>query len=359
MNMMHTKLYTGSYADPDAPGIRAFTFDAATGGLTPCGSYTGLAKPSFIALHPNGRWLYSVSESGGENPGTVWALALAEDAAGQVQFTALNSQPSGGDWPCHLCFDRSGRWLFVANYGGGNGSVFPLNEDGSLGTASATVQHSGSGPNRDRQDGPHAHSTIVAPDNRFAIIADLGIDKLAIYRFDADGGALELHGWGLARPGAGPRHMAFHPTGEVLYVANELDCTVSVYRYHAENATLEEVQSLPTLPPDAPETTVADIHLAADGKRLYVSNRGHNSLAVYAVDGAGMLQSLGTASCGGNWPRNFALAPDGGYVLVANQYSSQLSVLPVQTEGEPLGVAIAQVEIDGVSCVQFASSKPN
>jgi 6-phosphogluconolactonase len=353
-------LFTGSYAATDQPGLRAFSFDTTSGALSQLGSYTGLHNPSFIVAHPNGRWLYAVSETSEQPDGTqgggVCALAISSDAAGQISFALINSQSSGGGWPCHLTIDASGRWLLAANYGGGNVVVLPIREDGGLGPRSGFVQHQGSGPNAARQEGPHAHSTIVSPDNRFVIVADLGIDRLAIYRLDAVAGTLASHGWGLARPGAGPRHMAFHPGGRLLYVANELDCTVSVYSYDPASGMLEEQQALDTLPPGAPASTVADIHLNPAGDKLLVSNRGHNSLAVFAIEADGMLRAMTIAPCGGDWPRNFAIAPSGDFVLVANQYSSTLDVLPLGGAAS-VGEAVDHAAIAGASCVQFGPSR--
>ena len=353
-------LFTGSYAAADQPGIRAFSFDEANGELHPLGAYSGLNNPSFVLAHPNGRWLYAVSEASEQPDGTsgggVWALQIETDSSGLISFAPLNCQPSGGNGPCHLSLDTNGRWLLVANYGSGSVSVLPIRNDGSLGPRSGQAQHQGSGPNPTRQEGPHAHSTIVAPDNRFAIVADLGIDRLAIYRFDATVGTLTHHGWGLARPGAGPRHMAFHPGGRLLYVANELDCTVSVYSYDPATGLLEEQQAFDTLPPSAPESTVADIHLTAAGDRLLVSSRGHNSLAVFTLDAEGMLHTAAIAPCGGDWPRNFALAPSGSFVLVANQYSGTLSLLPLGG-ATPVGEAVGHTAVAGISCVQFGSSR--
>ncbi len=346
------QILIGSYGSDTAPALRLAGFNPATGALTPSDELGGIVNPSFVALHPTAPWFYAVSETGvasQDGPGHVWAGRL-ESAAGDARLSALNRQPSGGDWPCHLAIDPGGRWLFVANYGSGNMSVLPILSDGALGQRGAHVQHQGAGQDLERQEGPHAHSTTLAPDG-FVIVADLGIDALVVYAFDPVTGRLTAHEPVRARPGAGPRHMVFHPSGQRAYVANELDRTLSVYAYGA--GRFDEIQVEPTVPPGVGEGLVADIHLSPDATRLYVSNRGHNSLAVFDVAGDGAVTPLGHAHCGGDWPRNFAVAPDGRFVLVANQHSGDVSVLPV-LQGTPwLGAPVARLDMPQAACVAF------
>jgi 6-phosphogluconolactonase len=347
--------YAGGYAAADQPGIHRFAFDPVSGDLGARGAFAGIANPSFLVLHPTGPWLYAVSETAQEPdgvPGAVWAVRLGAEGAG---FAAINQQPSGGDWPCHLVLDPSGRWLVVSNYGTGSVGVLPIGADGALGALRALAQHRGQGPRPDRQAGPHAHSAIFSPDGRFVFVADLGLDAVVRYTFDAEEGGLEDPTPTPARPAAGPRHMAFHPAGRWLYVANELDSTVAVYAYDAAQGTLREQQVEDTLPPDAPENWVADIHLTPAGERLYVSNRGHDSLAVFDVGADGRLTRVGVPSCGGQWPRNFALAPGGRFVVAANHHSDELTVLPVVSGPEALGAPVGRAAVPGASCVQFAA----
>jgi len=347
-------VFASGYAAANQPAIHAFMLDEASGTLTPYGSFAGILNPSFSIVHPNGRWLYAVSETSQANdgtPGGVYALSFEREP---FAMRLLNRQPSGGDWPCYLQFDRTGHWLFVANYGTGSASVFPLQADGSLGEMSTHVQHSGSGPNKQRQEGPHVHSVTLSPDNQFALVADLGLDQIVTYRFDPNAGTLSRQGETRTRPGAGPRHLAFHPNGEWLYAANELDSTVTLYDYDAASGTLFEKQSLSTIPADSPENIIADVHVSATGQRLYVSNRGHNSLAVYDIGVDGLLTLVSIPNCGGNWPRNFALTPNGKFVLVANQYSNEVCVLPVLEGKEALGAPVTRATVDGASCIQFA-----
>lgn len=343
----------GSYADAAAPGVSAFAFDAASGLLQPQGTFAGIANPSFLLLHPNGRWLYTGSETSaaaGESPGTVWACRLS---AKPWALTPLGSQQSGGDLPCHLALDQAGRWLLVANYGTGSVAVLPVLPDGSLGPASDIAQHQGSGPDAGRQEGPHAHSATWSPDERFVIAADLGIDALLVYRFDAAHGTLAPRHRVATRPGAGPRHMAFRPDGQQLYVANELDSTISAYAYDAATGALHETQTLSTLLPGAPANTVADLHLDAAGRHAYVSNRGDDSLAAFAIDRGGRLSLLAVRPCGGTTPRNFALVPGKRWAIVANQKSDSLSVLPLGSSGAVIGEPHSAVAVARPACVQL------
>lgn len=347
-------LFIGTYAHAEQPGIYAYTFDTETGALGELTSRAGITRPSFLIVHPNREWVYAVSELGMSShdiPGAVYALKY-DRAANKIEI--INQQASGGDWPCHLALDATNKWLFCANYGSGNMNLFPLRADGSLGAASDHVQHAGHGPNEQRQEGPHAHSTTLTPDNRFAIVADLGIDQLVMYALDPAGGKLQLHRRTTTPPGAGPRHLTFHPNGRVLYVANELANTVGVYAYDNANGTLAETQMLATLPADSPPSTVADIHLSEKADRLYVSNRGHDSIAAYAVNADGSLDAmLGTYPCGGKTPRNFALAPGGKFILVANQDSDNVSVLPLRDGTNEIGAPVVQIPIPTASCIQF------
>lgn len=346
-------VFVGGYAGAAEEGVRSFLFDEMTGALSPLVAFAGIHNPSFLVVHPNRRWLYAVSETGVESDGVaggVWALRVGREP-GSIE--AINHQPSGGDGPCHLRLDATGKWLFVANYGSGSVGVLPIRDDGSLGEMSAHVQHRATTPNDSRQEGPHAHSTILTPDKRFAIVADLGLDELIVYRFDSERGTLTPHGSMAARRGAGPRHMAFHPGGGVFYVANELNSTVSVCKYDARSGTLVEIQTLPTIPPESATSYVGDIHYAHSTGRVYVSNRGHDSVAVYEAGGDGTLSLLTIAPCGGQWPRNFALAPDEKFLLVANQNSGDITVLPLMKGGPEIGSPVARAAVAKVSCLQF------
>lgn len=351
-NSSKQTLFIGSYASSDAAGIYGGVFEVDTGNLTIHSSFTGIANPSFVLGHPNGRFLYSVSEIGMASDGqhgAVWAFRIGDD----LTLDPINQQSTQGDWPCHLAIDGTGRWLIASNYGSGDAALFPLLPDGSLGPLQTLMRHQGSGPNKDRQEGPHAHSATFSPDNRFVIIADLGIDQLVVYAFDAEVGALVKQAEVQANPGAGPRHLAFGPNGRFLYAANELDNTVTVYRYDAANGSLSSIQTIPTLPAPNPDSAVADIHFSPSGQHLYVSNRGHNSVAVFGVGADGRLTSIGFPSCGGNWPRNFAVGGNGRYLLVANRHTNNIAILPLTAAGPNVQDPIQQTTISQPSCVQF------
>jgi 6-phosphogluconolactonase len=347
-----------SYAEVGATGIYEGFLATDTGELTLGRTFSGIWNPSFLVIHPVGGWLYAVSETSQHaegRAGEVWALAPGESGD---TIRELNHRSSGGDWPCHLTIAGSGRWLIVSNYQSGSLAVFALQSDGSLGEMTDCVQHHGSGPRADRQEGPHVHSTLFTPDQRFLLAADLGSDLLAMYTFDEETGRLRLHAYVSTPPGSGPRHMVFHPAGQILYLSQELNNTVAVYHYDAQQGTLELQQTLATLPPGHEDSLVAHIHLSPAGERLYVSNRGQNTLTTFAIAPDGQLVAGSWARCGGDWPRHFAVAPGGRFLLVANQKSGDVAVLPLQSTGGIPGIpdlAEMRVNIPGAACVQFAS----
>ncbi len=352
MPMREQLILVGSYAQPGDPGIFAFGFDPLGGALRPLGAYAGVGNPSFLALHPDGRRLFAASEAGeaDDPPAAVAALVMTR---APWSLADRGGRPSGGDLPCHLAIDATGGWLAVSNYGSGTVRLIPIGAEG-LGEPDEVRQHAGRGPHPERQEGPHAHSAIFSPDNRFMIVADLGIDRLVVYAFESATGALTPHAEATALPGAGPRHMAFHPAGGLLYVANELDNSVAAFSYGAARGSLELGEVLPTLLPLASHSQAADIHLSPAGDRLYVSNRGDNSIAVFAVGAEGQLAPVAIRPCGGDWPRNFAIAPDGRHILVANQYSGDVTVLPILPGAEAIGPPCARAEVPRASCVIFA-----
>jgi 6-phosphogluconolactonase len=330
------RVYVGTYTSGESKGIYRFQLDLATGALTPEGEPAPAVNPSFLALHPGGRYLYAVNETGesrADKSGGVSAFSIDAATGG---LTLLNQQPSGGPAPCHLWVDKEGRYLLVANYWDGSVSVLPIGADGRLGAATARVQHQGKSVNAERQEGPHAHSVVLDPANRFAFVADLGIDKLNVYRFDAAGGTLTPHQPPAAvlAPGSGPRHFTFHPDGRHAFVINELLSTVTAFAYDAEKGTLTERQSITTLPSGVTETNLtAEVVVHPNGRLLYASNRGHDSLAVFTVDPAtGKLAGAGHHLAQGKWPRNFAIDPTGTYLLLANQNSDNLVVFRIDPE---------------------------
>jgi 6-phosphogluconolactonase len=245
----------------------------------------------------------------------------------------LNQVPSGGADPCYVSFDQTGKYLMVANYTGGNVSVFPIAPDGRIGLASAFVQHSGSGPNKERQEGPHAHYIATSADNRFAFAVDLGLDEVVVYRFDPAKGSLTPNDPPFAKlaPGAGPRHLAFHPNGKFAYVLNEVNSTVTAFAYDAKNGAFSSLQTLSTIPKDfTAHNDTAEIVVHPSGKFLYASNRGHDSIAEFNIDPVkGTLTLAGDFSTRGKTPRNFALDPTGKVLLAANQESNNIVVFRI------------------------------
>jgi len=322
-------VYVGTYTDGTSRGIYRLTFDAATGTMTEPVLAVETKNPSFLALHPNGRFLYAVGEISsfeGQKTGAVSAFAIDPKTG---DLTLLNQQSSEGAGPCHLVVDKTGRNALVANYGGGTVAVLPIGPDGRLKPASSVRAHEGSGPNKGRQDKPHAHGIYLDAAERFAFSPDLGADRVFVYRFDAAKGTLEPHGAAALDPGAGPRHLAFHPAGKFLYTINELLSTVSAFSYDASKGALAPLQTVSALPAGFSGTSwTAEVALSADGRFLYGSNRGDDSLAVFRVDAAtGRLTAAGHAPVGGKNPRHFTIDPTGRWVLAAHQGSGTIAVL--------------------------------
>ncbi len=319
-----------SFVDGKAEGIHTLRLDSASGELRPAGVTAPLVNPSFLVQHPSGRFLYAVNEVYTAEGGAVSAFAVEPGGA----LTLLNQQPSHGGAPCHLALDGAGRHLVVANYQTGSVAVFPIREDGRLAPASDVLQHVGSSVNPQRQQGPHAHSATFDPSYRFLLVCDLGLDKILVYRFDGTTGKLAPHAtpWTSVRAGAGPRHLEFHPNGRWVYAINELDSTVDVFAFDGDGGTLQYLQTVPTLPPDYRGVNhCADIHVAPSGRFVYGSNRGHDSVAVFAVDQqTGQLAAVGHTSTQGRTPRNFAIDRTGGRLFVANQDSD--SIVPFRVD---------------------------
>jgi 6-phosphogluconolactonase len=323
-------VWVGTYTGGESRGIYRFTLDPISGKTTEPVLAAETVNPSFLALHPSGRFLYAVSETAefeGKKTGAVSAFAV--DHVGP-ELRLLNQQPSMGGGPCHLVVDGAGKNVLVANYGGGSVAVLPIQEDGRLGEPSSVQQHRGSGPNQARQKGPHAHGLAFDRSGKRVFAADLGTDRVFVYDFDADAGALKPAPtpFVAVEPGAGPRHLALHPSGTFLYVINELHSTVTGLRYDGTTGALKAVQTVTTLPADFDgRSATAEVALSPDGRFLYGSNRGHDSLAVFGVDGdSGRLTPLGQVPTGGQTPRHFALDPTGEWLLVANQGSDDVVV---------------------------------
>lgn len=343
-------LYVGTYTSGKSEGIYVYRMDQATGRLKHAGAIRS-ENPSFLTIDPAKRFLYAVNETA--PAGAVSAFRI--DAATR-QLTLLNQQPSEGADPCHLTVDRRGKSLLLANYTSGTVSVLPIQRDGSLGAAIDVEQHEGSGP-REQQKGPHAHCIKLDHANRFALAADLGSDKVMIYRFDSQSGKLEpgQQPSATVHRGAGPRHLTFHPNGKYVYVINELDSSLTTFKYDAAKGTLTAFETVSTLPRDFVGTSYcADIHVSKSGRFLYGSNRGHNSIVVFAIDPrTARLSLVEHVSTEGNWPRNFAIDPSGRFLLVANQRTDNVVVFRIDAQTGRLTPTGHGAEIPVPVCLQF------
>jgi 6-phosphogluconolactonase len=349
-------VYVGSYAKPSEPGIHIFKLDLHTGAFTPVGSSTGVSNPSFVAVHPSRKFLYAVAETGdfgAKNTGAVAAFSIRSDN-GTLQL--LNQVSSEGQSPCYVTVDKEGKNALVANYSSGSIACVPIREDGTLKSASAAIQHSGSGSNPQRQAGPHAHSINLDQANHFAFAADLGLDKILIYKYDPAAGNLVSadEPFVSVPPGSGPRHFAFHPSGRFAYACGEMTSTVIAFSYDPAKGMLKELQVLSTLPEPVKGNSTAEVQVHPTGKFVYVSNRGHDSIAIFTVDPAsGLLTAAGHVSTGGKTPRNFGIEPTGKYLIAANQGSDSLIVFridPVTGKPEPTG---QKASVPKPVCVKF------
>ena len=356
-------LYIGTYTSTGkSQGIYVHKFNAETGKLTPLHTVKDVLEPSFLTIDKSRKYLYAANELleyEGKKSGAVSAFAI-DQKTGNLQF--LNKQPSLGDAPCFITSSENEKFVLVANYLGGNVSSFPIEKDGKLGASVDLAQHTGFGPNKDRQEAAHAHSITLDRNNRFAFAADLGIDKLMIYRFDDKTGKLnpnEAQAFYQTKPGAGPRHFSFHGSGKFAFLINELDLTITSLAYDEKLGTLKEIQTVPTLPAgvSGAGNSCADIHVSPNGKFLYGSNRGHNSIVSYKIDEkTGRLEYIEHVSTGGKKPRNFAIEPGGKFLLAANQDSDNIVVFRIDENTGKLRSTgnVAQVPVP--VCLKFIPS---
>jgi 6-phosphogluconolactonase len=351
-------VYFGTYTSGTSAskGIYAARLDLASGALTDVALAAESRNPSYLAVHPNGRFLYAVNEEmklDGAPTGGVEAFAIGPGRA----LARLNQVASGGGAPCHLTLDGAGKTVVVANYMGGNVASFPVRPDGGLGPRAGFVQHEGRGPNARRQEAPHAHAALMDPGGRRVFVADLGIDQLRIYGLDPAGALVaNVPPSAPLPPGSGPRHLAFHPSGRFAYVNNELDATVTALAHDAGTGALTTLETRSTLPDGfaGPKST-AHALVTPDGRHLYVSNRGHDSLAVFAIDAAsGRLAPRGHVPTGGRTPRDFGIDPSGAFLLAANQDSDTVVVFRIDGATGALAPVGAPVAVPRPVCVVFA-----
>jgi 6-phosphogluconolactonase len=353
-------VYIGTYtpAKGKSEGIYRFELDLSNGKASEAVLAVKTKDPSFLAIHPNHKFLYAVGEvdnfGGKKNSGAVSAFSLDPKTG---DLTLLNQQSSKGAAPCHIVLDKTGKYALVANYAGGSACVLPISGDGKLRSFSCFVQHTGSSKDKSRQEAPHAHSINLDAANRFAFVADLGLDKVVIYRFDPVDGTLEKNDprYVEVAPTSGPRHFAFHPNGKFAYVINEMKNTVTAFSYDAETGALKSIQTVPTLPKSFKgKSWTAEVVVHPSGKFLYGSNRGHNSLAIFAVNPeTGMLTPRGHQAKNIKTPRNFAIDPTGTYLLCANQDSGNVIIFRINQETGALLPTGTVVEVPFPVCVRM------
>lgn len=348
-------VYVGAYTAPPmgkAEGLDVYRLDPASGALARVQTVPGVVNPSFLALDPQERFLFAVNEV---ERGGVSAFAR-DPATGEL--TPLNEQPTHGAAPCHLSVDPTGRFVLVANYGSGSVAVLPVGPDGRLGATTDVVQHEGRSAHPERQSGPHAHTIVPDPAGRHILAADLGIDQVVVYRLDDAAGRLVPHGRFRAAPGAGPRQLAFGAGGRFVYVLNELDSTLTACAYDPAAGALQALQTVSTLPEGfAGENTCARVEVAPSGRFVYASNRGHDSIAHFAIDeSTGRLTAAGHEPTGGRTPRHFALDPTGAWLLAANQGSDTIVTFRVDPATGRLAATHQAAQAPTPVCAVFGRS---
>lgn len=349
------RLFIGTYTTGYGEGINLARMEIPSGNLRLEKTYPGLENPSFLAISPDGHLLVAVGETSeyqGKPGGSASVFRISRDGCDLV---LLNTRSSQGEHPCHLTFSRNGKFVLIANYTGGNVSVLPVQTDGSLGEAVDVQQHSGSGPNKLRQEKAHAHSVNLSPDNRFAYVCDLGIDKVMVYRFNDQTGQLipaETPFFKTAA-GAGPRHFTFGSDAERAFVINELNSTITSLRVDPKTGVLAGIQTVSLLPEGySGENTGADVHIHPNGKFIYGSNRGHDSIAVYSADRkTGHLQLIQHQATLGKTPRNFAIDPSGNYLLAANQQSDSIRLFTIDRRTGMLSPADGLLTVTKPVCI--------
>jgi 6-phosphogluconolactonase len=348
--------YTGGGSKTPSKGIYLLELDARTGMLGTPRLVAASSDPSFLAIHPSRQYLYAVNEGGvrGQRGGGVSAFAID---AGQGTLSPLNQQSSAGEGPCHLVVDRQGKNVLVANYGSGSVACLPIEQNGSLLPASSFIQHRGAVADLRRQGGPHGHSINLDAANRFAVAADLGLDKVFVYRFDPTHGMLTPNEPAFAKvaPRSGPRHFAFHPGGRFGYVINEISNTVTAFAYDADNGVLTEIQTISTLPAEFKgRSNTAEVQVHPSGKFLYGSNRGHDSIAIFAIEPTtGKLTTVGFEPTQGKNPRNFALDPTGTYLFAENQDSDSIVAFKIDPQTGALKPTGQTVTVGKPVCIRM------
>ncbi len=351
-------LITGTYTTGKSEGIYVFEFNSADG-TSKLVSKVKISNPSFVAVSPNEQYVYSVEEDAANNGkgGEITAFSFDKQKG---TLNLINRQPTGGDHPCYISVDKTGRWVAAGNYTSGSLSILPVQAGGGLGAATSNIKHEGSGPNKARQASPHVHCTFFSADNRFLFVPDLGIDKVMMYAFDEKTGKLTAakQPFAASTPGAGPRHISFNPSNTFAYLMEELSGTVVAYKY--KNGKLILVQRISSMPKgDSSFAGSADIHVSPDGKFLYASNRGEaNSIAIFSVHQKnGKLTLVGHQSTLGKTPRNFNFDPTGNFLLVANQNSDKIVVFKIDKATGLLTDSQHNIEVGKPVCLKWIGGK--
>jgi 6-phosphogluconolactonase len=354
-NAAERLVFISAFAAGENGAIHAFRLDLDTGRLKPAQRTTGVEHPFYLALAPNQKYLYSIhaKEFGGKD---AEQIAAYEILGTDGKLKLLNRQSARGSAACYLDVDATGKTVLVANYTSGSVAALPVNDDGSLGKAASFVQHSGSSIDPARQKEPHAHCLVISPDNRFAFAADLGLDQVVCYQLEAAKAKLTANRQPFVRtsPGAGPRHLTFHPNGKHVYVINELSNSVTLFDYDTDSGTLTVKQTISTLPKDfAGKSYCADLKITPDGRFLYGTNRGHDSIARFRLGKEGRLTLLGIEPSLGKGPQNLAIAPGGKLLLCANMPGNHVAVFRIDQEMGGLTSAAAPVSMPSPSCIRI------
>lgn len=361
-------VYVGTYTEPirfgtgrilqgKGEGIYVYRLDQSSGAMELVSTATGITNPSYLAFHPSQHFLYAVNElkTYEDRPtGTISAFAV-DQKTGKLEF--LNKRLTHGTDPCHVLVDKNGKYVLAANFMSGSVCILPVLADGSLREASDFIQHQGSSIDPVRQIGPHAHSVTLDKANRFAFVPDLGLDKVMLYKFDPERGRLEQNEvpWIKMKPGAGPRHMAFHPCGRFAYLVNELNSTVAALSYDGGRGTFTELQIVPTLPEAfRGESTCGDVQVSPSGGFAYASNRGHDSIVIYKIDQhAGRLTYVGHEPTQGKTPRHFGIDPTGTYLLAANQDTDSIVAFRIDPHTGQLQPTGHVTQVPTPVCIKF------
>ncbi|AFK03143.1 protein of unknown function DUF2394 [Emticicia oligotrophica DSM 17448] len=369
-NTTEQYLLVGTYTRKNSEGIYVYKFNLNTGDFSRVSVASGIKNPSFLAVSPNQKFVYAVSEI---SDGIVYSYSFDKNTG---MLTNLNTQSAGGADPCHISVDKTGKWVLVGNYSGGNLSILPVEPNGSLSAASQTINHSGSGPNKGRQEKPHVHSVNISPNNRDVFVPDLGIDKIMTYSLNAQNGKL-VEGkpaFTKVADGSGPRHFTIHPNGKFAYVIQELSSTVTAFNY--VSGKLSPIQTITTLAKDFKyknKSFCADIHISPDGKFLYGSNRfvdaGNkngifapnnttDTIVIYSIDPkTGKLTYIGNEPVLGKIPRNFMITPNGKFVLVANQETDNITIFNRDVKTGKLSPTGKQIEVPVPVCLKMIDVK--